>query len=115
MTNWTDYPFQLARTRQGEVILYADCDRWYDFRFGTLQHYLTADEFLRLHNSVLAFDPALLTTKPIQLDGETGPRISPTVMLFGNLTRADMLELKALLGRAALLVTSLSRAYNDVN
>lgn len=115
MTNWTKRPIQLARTRQGEITLQADGECGYAFRFGTLQRHLTADEFQRLHHSALAFDLAPLPAKPIQLDGETTPRVALTVTLFGSLTRADLLELKELLGRAALMITSLSRAWNDLN
>ena len=52
MTNWTERPIQLARTRQGEVTLLAGGEYWYAFRFsnrtvGPLQRHLTADEFHR--------------------------------------------------------------------
>lgn len=115
MNNWSEFPIQLARTRQGEIILFAEGELWYAFRFGSLQRYLTADDFYRLHDSALAIDLDQAPAKPIQLDGEVTPRVALTVTLFGSFTRSDLVELRALLSRAALLVTALARAYNDVN
>ncbi len=115
MTNSLNTPIQLARSPRGEVILYADVDLWYSFRFGALQRYLTADEFHRLHESAMSFDlnmlpnaARIMLTPP--LAGE-----APVITLFGRLTHDDLVELKALLGRAALLVTALNRVWNDLN
>ncbi|QHV98253.1 hypothetical protein [Spirosoma endbachense] len=115
MKNWTALPIQLAQTRQGKVVLHNNGELWYAFQFGTLYRYLTADEFLRLHDSVMAYDPMKLPVKSSQLDGHSTHSEALNVTLFGLLTRADLIELKALLGWSALKVTSLSRIWNDVN
>lgn len=112
---WTEGPCRLAQTKQGEIILYADCELWYSFRFGNLFRYLTADEFLRLHDSVMGFDWKQLPVKTSATSTITSERHVLNVTLFGAMTRHDLLELRTLLGKAALLVTALSRIYNHQN
>lgn len=112
---WTEGPYRLAQTKQGEIILYADCELWYSFRFGELFRYLTADEFLRLHDSIMGFDWTQLPTKTGAATSQTHAQQVLNVTLFGAMTRHDLLELRTLLGKAALLVTALSRLYNHQN
>ncbi|GAB3994162.1 hypothetical protein GCM10028807_31270 [Spirosoma daeguense] len=114
-SKWTEGPFRLAHTSQGEIVLYANCELWYSFRFGALFRYLTADEFHRLHDSVMAFDWKLLPTKTGATSTITNVQQVLNVTLFGAMTRSDLLELRTLLGRAALLVMALSRIYNNQN
>lgn len=115
MTNSLNTPIQLARSPRGEVILYADVDLWYSFRFGALQRYLTADEFHRLHESAMSFELNPLPDAARVMLTPPSAGEAPVVTLFGRLTHHDLLELKALLGRAALLVTALNRIWNDLN
>ncbi|MBD2703923.1 hypothetical protein IC229_24980 [Spirosoma sp. BT702] len=99
----------------GEIILYVNFELWYSFRSGHLFRYLTADEFHRFHNSVLAFDWKRLPTKLVQSPYVANQQSALNVTLFGALTRADLLELRELIGKAALPVTTLSRVYNHLN
>jgi hypothetical protein len=115
MINPPNTPIQLARSARGEVILYADLDLWYSFRSGALQRYLTADEFHRLHESAMNFDLNALPNAARTMLTSASADEAPVVTLFGRLTHRDLLELKELLGRAALLVTALSRIWNDLN
>lgn len=112
---WTEGPCRLAQTKQGEIILYADCELWYSFRFGNLFRYLTADEFLRLHDSVMGFDWKQLPAKRGVATSQAYAPQALNVTLFGAMTRHDLLELRTLLGKAALLVTALSQLYNHQN
>ncbi len=109
MTNALNTPIQLASSPRGEVVLYADTALWYSFRFGALQRYLTADEFHRLHESAMSFELNALPDAARNMLTPFSTGEAPVVTLFGRLTRHDLLELKALLGRAALLVTALNR------
>ncbi|GAB3981634.1 hypothetical protein GCM10028806_51640 [Spirosoma terrae] len=111
----TEGPYRLAQTKQGEIILYADCELWYSFRFGNLFRYLTADEFLRLHDSIMGFDWKQLPAKTSTTSTIASAQRVLNVTLFGAMTRHDLLELRTLLGKAALLVTALSRLYNHQN
>jgi len=115
MRRWTETPIQLARTTRGEVILYADCELWYSFKFGPLFRYLTADEFHRLHDSVMAFNWRQLPTHVGQSIDALNSSPAPSITLFGAITRQDLFELRELVSRSALLITSLARAYNDQN
>lgn len=115
MINPPNTPIQLARSSRGEVILYADMDLWYSFRFGALQRYLTADEFHRLHESAMNFDLNTLPDAARTMLTPPSAGEAPVVTLFGRLTQSDLLELKELLGQAALLVTALNRIWNDLN
>ena len=115
MSNWSQRPICLARTRQGNIVLHVEGAYWYAFRFGKLERRLTADEFKRLHYSALRFDPSRLPAPAPYTTGERGALGTVCASLFGQLSQADMIELKELLGRAALMITSLSRAWNELN
>ena len=115
MNKWAESPIQLARTQQGEIVLFAGHELWYAFRFGQSNRHLSAEEFHRLHDSVMAFDWKQLPTKFSQSKNDATVYRSLALRLFGELTRSDLLELRELVSRAALLVTTLSRVYNSLN
>ncbi|MVM31731.1 hypothetical protein GO755_16910 [Spirosoma sp. HMF4905] len=115
MNNRIKCPLQLARTRQGEIVLHTDTEFQYAFTFGSLHRLLTAEQFHLLHNSALSVDLGKLSTQTGQQTSETTPPTALIFTLFGSLTRSELLELKNLLGKAALLVTTLARAYHHVN
>lgn len=115
MNNWIKSPLLVARTRQGEVILHNDAEFQYALRFGSLHRLLTAEQFHLLHNSALSVDVDQAPTQLSQLDSETTPRTAIMLMFFGLLNRSELLELKNLMGKAALMVTTLARAHNSVN
>ncbi|QMW04610.1 hypothetical protein [Spirosoma foliorum] len=114
MNNQIKSPLCVARTQQGEIILHTDAEFQYAFTFGSLHRLLTAEQFHFLHNSVLSIDLNQSSAYARQLTKET-PYTALIIALLGSLTHSEFLELRNLLSTAALLVTSLSRAYNHVN
>ncbi|GAB3803123.1 hypothetical protein GCM10028819_32520 [Spirosoma humi] len=115
MNNWIKNPLLVARTRQGEVVLHTDAEFRYAMRFGTLHRLLTAEQFHLIHNSTLSVGLDELSTQPSRLDKETSSPKAIMISLFGLLNRGELLELKNLMGKAALMVTCLSRAQHSVN
>ena len=115
MNNWMKSPLRVAKTRQGEVVLHNDAEFQYAFRFGTMHRLLTAEQFHLLHNSTLSVNLDQAPIQLSQLDSETTPRTAVMLTFFGLLSRSELLELKNLMGKAALIVTTLARAHHSVN
>ena len=106
---------RLARTPNGEVRFATDGSQQYWFSFRHLDRCLGGDEFHRFHHAVMAH---LGLSGPIDVSmGNTIRRGPATITqpLPTCLTAADIRELRTLLGMAALMVCTRSKAYNELN
>jgi len=106
---------RLSRTANGEVRFALDGSQQYWFMFRQLDRCLSADEFHRFHHAVMAHLGMVGPVSPSSgLVCQRGPA---TVMqpLPTCLNRADIREIRTLLGMATLMVCTLSKAYNELN
>jgi hypothetical protein len=106
--------YRLAQTTHGEVWLATDGSGRYWFRYRHLERHLSTPEFHRFHHAIMAHlgiaAPIDLHLSPLMSGAERVMQPLPTC-----LSRADIRELRTLLGSAALTICTLSKAYNDVN